>query len=97
MHLLFERSGSSPELRYSLLHEQLYGLRLRHDTNVSVGFIVNDAYVFLAEVVPILSAPLLVLVHKCLFGASTDIFPMPKLCYETHPLFASICMGWAMS
>lgn len=61
--------------------------------NVFTGLMVNGVCFIFAVVIPMLSAPPLVLVHECLFGSFTNTLTMPKLRCEVHPLLTSICTG----
>ena len=90
-----EGDKSRFELRNRLFHEQLCRFSFWHDANVSAGFGVNSMRFFLAEIVIMLFAPMLVSVCECLFGFLTDAAAMPKLCYKVHPLFTPGPSNWA--
>ena len=68
-------------------------IRFRYDTEVSASRGINIQRLILAEIVAVLSAPLLVLGSKGLLRPATNALAMPKSSDKVHPLLAAIGAG----
>ena len=64
-----------------------------NNTEVPAGRGVYVQCLILAEIVAVLSVPLLVFGGKSLLRQATDALAMPKGSYKVHPLLAAIGTG----
>ena len=80
-------------MRNGLFYQKFCRIRFRYDTEVSASRGINIQRLILAEIVAVLSAPLLVLGSKGLLRPATNALAMPKSSDKVHPLLAAIGAG----